>query len=328
MDTKEPAFSHEEMTALRDAVQPAAIVAPAEERAAQVEVLPYNFRQPGQLSFAQLRALKVVHEFFAKRLAEARIGGLDVGFELSLLSVETVSYNNFMGSLPNPSFLGLLSSRFEQKTLLELDLPFLRSLVDRLLGGQGKAGARASALTPVEESISSGMVRQLLPLLDEAWELSAPVSFDLQSVESDPRFVQVMPDDDAVVSLTFGLVAGAIRGQLTLCYPLEPLQQLLEGMSQRMTGRVEEDGDAQSDSERMLGALKAVPLEMRAELGQSTILASQLAQLAKGDVLCLDKRLHEPLQIFVGKRPVFQARLGHQRDSLALQIVSRNAVNP
>lgn len=325
MEIKEQSLCAEEMTALLDAVRPVETGEPAAGRAAQVQVKAYNFRQPGQLSSAQLRALKVVHEFFSKRLAEERISGLDVGFDLTLLSVETISYSSFMGSLPNPAFLSQLSSRFEQITLIEVDLPLMRSLVDRMLGGQGNAAVNVGALTPVEESISSGIIKKLLALLDQSWALSAPVSFELKHVESDPRFVQVMPDDETVVSLTFGLQAGSARGQLTLCYPLEPLEQLLEGMSLRMTGHIEEDGDARSESERMLGSLKYVPLEMRAELGKSTILASQLVRLKAGDVLCLDKRIHEPLQAFVGSRPVFKAKLGRQGECLALQIVSRNA---
>jgi flagellar motor switch protein FliM len=112
-----------------------------------------------------------------------------------------------------------------------------------------------------------------------------------------------------------------VKGQLTLCYPLEPLQELLEGMSLRMSGG--DDDDVEQSGDSILASLKCVPFELRAELGRSHIRASQLATLRKGDVLCLDRSIHDPVDVLLGNNVVFEAGLGKKGDNLALQIRKR-----
>ncbi|QBG47363.1 hypothetical protein EGM51_08155 [Verrucomicrobia bacterium S94] len=321
MSKQEQNLSPDEMAALRDVSVPEFDEVDSGEPVAHVQVTSYNFRQPGRLSSAQLRALKMVHEFFAKGLSEDGAEGISLPFELGLLSVETISYSNFMGSVGNPCFMVQLSSRFEQPVLMEIDLRLVHLLVSHILGDHEPEGEDAGKLTSIEEDIAGNWLEGLLPLLGEAWTLSTPIDFGLKSVESDPRFVQVMPDDSPVVSLTFRLQVGGVKGQLTLCYPLEPLQEMLEGMSARMSGG-DEDHVEQSD-ESILSSLKRVPFELRAELGRSHLRASQLATLRVGDVLCLDRSIHDPVEVLLGNNVIFDAGLGKKGDCLALQIRNR-----
>jgi flagellar motor switch protein FliM len=327
MSNQEKNLSTDEMAALRDVAAPIESEGVSAEEAAKVQVLSYNFRQPGRLSGAQLRALKVVHEYFAKRFSEDRPGGINMAFDLSLLSVETVSYSNFMGSLGNPCFMTQLSSRFDQPVLMEIDLPLVSMLVSRILGDEEEAEEEIKPLTSIEQAIAGNWIEGILPVLGESWELSAPVNFGLKSIESDPRFVQVMPDDNPVVSVSFRFQAGGKVGQLTLCYPLEPLQELVEGMSLKMSGGDDDEGDSEQDGARVLASLKGVPFELRAELGCCSIRASQLATLRTGDVLCLDRSIHDSVDVFLGNNLVFEAGFGRKGDNLALQLCNRRTVN-
>lgn len=318
-------LSTDEMAALSEIAVPDVTEEEARERSAKVKVESYNFRQPGRLSSAQLRALKVVHEFFAKRLSEERANGLNLVFELNLLSVETVSYSNFMGSLGNPCFMAQLSSRFDQDALLEIDLPLARSLISHILGDKEDEERKNKPLTAIEQSIAGNWLDGMLPLLGDAWKMSAPVDFGLRSIECDPRFVQVMPDDSPVVSLSFMMQFSSSKGRMTICYPLEQLQDLLEGMSLRMSGGSDDEGEHEQGGDRILSALKGVPFNLHAELGSCSIRANQLASLQKGDVICLERTIYEPLDIFLGDNVIFKGRLGRRGESFALQICGRRS---
>jgi flagellar motor switch protein FliM len=322
VSTKKTSLSADELVALRAVTRTEEPSDPPDERAARVKVLNYNFRQPGQLSVTQLRALKVVHEYFSKRLAEAR-PGLNVDVVLNLLSVDTVSYTHFIGSVANPCFLAQITSRFEHPVLLDLDLPLAHLLAIRLLGDTGEVEVSHDALTAIEQSLSASWIRRVLPLLSEAWALSAEVDLTLKVIETDPRFVQVMSDDDPLVILAFNLQIGAVQGQFTVCYPLEPLQEMLEGMSRRMVGADEAPEDKAGNRDRLLASFKRVPFELRAELGTSSVLTGQLARLKVGDVLCLERNVCEPLDLYLGKRRVFSAVLGRKGDRLAVQLNGR-----
>lgn len=331
MATPEPKLSSDEMAALKDMATPEEGQEVSVNESAKVQVSSYNFRQPGRLSAAQLRALRVVHEYFSKRLTDERPSNPSLSADLSMVNVETVSYSNFMGSLGNPCFLMQLASRFEHPVMMEIDLPTMKTLVSRILGdndeeaasGEEKEVVAVKALTSIEQAIAADWLEALLPMLGESWELSSPVDFKMQHIDSDPRFVQVMPDDSPVVSVTFRFLLGTAKGQLTLCYPLEPLQELLEGMSLKMRGSDEEEETGEQDGSRILASLKSVPFEMRAELGCCSIQARQLASLQLGDVLCLDRTIHDSVDVFLEDNQVFSARLGKKGDNMALQIAGR-----
>lgn len=334
MSNTEQNLSADEMAALRDVAAPLENETVSGEDAAKVQILSYNFRQPGRLSGAQSRALKVVHEYFAKRFSEESPGGVNIDFDLSLLSVETVSFSNFMGSISNPCFMAQLSSRFDQPVLMELSMPLINLIVSRTLGDagdeismEGEEGIQQlKPLTTIEQAIAGSWVESTLPILGEAWGLSASVDFALKGIEGDPRFVQVMPDDNPVVSLSFRFQAADKVGTLTLCYALDPLQELLEGMSLKMSGGEDEE-EGEQDGSQALSALKAVPFELRAELGCCTITASQLASLRCGDVLCLDRTIRDSADVLLDNKLIYKARLGRKGECLALQLEQRKA-NP
>ncbi len=90
-----------------------------------------------------------------------------------------------------------------------------------------------------------------------------------------------------------------------------------------MSGGDGEDDDIDQGGDRILASLKRVPFELRAELGRCSIRASQLASLRKGDVLCLDRSIHDPVDVLLGKNMVFKANLGRKGENLALQLRSR-----
>jgi len=328
MNTANTALSAEELSALRTAAAGEEPQELPETRSACVKVIAYNFRQPGQLSSTQLRALNTIHEFLAKRILEDSPGGLNRPVQLRRLAVDTVSYRSFIGSLKNPCFMVQLTGQAEAPVLMDMELPVARALAAALLGdSDSEAPDDDKALTSIEQSLAGSWVAKLLPLLTDAWSMSVSVKFNLKTIETDPRFVQVMPNESPLVVLTFQLQIGTVKGRFSICYPLEPLQQMLEGISLKMTGAEEGANDAARNSERLLASLKKVPFELRAELGCSTLLTSQLVRLQLGDVLCLDRSIHEPIDVYLGSRRVFQARLGRKGDALSLQVSARCTTN-
>jgi flagellar motor switch protein FliM len=59
---------------------------------------------------------------------------------------------------------------------------------------------------------------------------------------------------------------------------------------------------------------------VRAVLGASRVPAADLANLAAGDVIVLEREVDDPLRVFVGNEERFAAYAGTRRNRLALQI--------
>jgi flagellar motor switch protein FliM len=75
-------------------------------------------------------------------------------------------------------------------------------------------------------------------------------------------------------------------------------------------------------------ALDEIPLDLRVELGRTTLSVADLLRLVPGDVLTLSRRADEPLPVHAGDRLLFDARPGASGRHVALQILSLYAVRP
>ena len=72
-----------------------------------------SFRQAGQLGREQVRAITMLHESCARNLTHSLGAYLRVLFECNLVSVEQLTYREFLGRVPEVAYL----ASFELKPL-------------------------------------------------------------------------------------------------------------------------------------------------------------------------------------------------------------------
>ena len=296
------------------------VIQPAEE----VKVVAYDFRKPHLMSSDQLRGFQLIHETFAKCLTTGLVTNLKTQIEAKVVAIDTITYGEFTMSLLSPTYVAILGTSPNVGDIgMEINLPIILCMIDVLLGGSSTHVHEGRELTMIEQSIGATIVYFILAELHSAWEGTANLNFKVRSAESNPEYIQITTKESAVLLATFDLRIGETTGTLNLCYPFEVLQPLLARLSARMTGRKEKT--ARSDHERlsMLKVMGAVPLTVRAEIGSSTILASQLGALKQGDLLCLDTRIDTPANVFVGNEKCFRASLCTSRGKIALRLLDR-----
>ena len=73
-----------------------------------------------------------------------------------------------------------------------------------------------------------------------------------------------------------------------------------------------------------LGALPSAPVALDAVVGCADLELGELARLAAGDVIVLDRRLDEPLALQLGAQPVARIHLGTAAGGKAVQVVARD----
>jgi flagellar motor switch/type III secretory pathway protein FliN len=72
------------------------------------------------------------------------------------------------------------------------------------------------------------------------------------------------------------------------------------------------------------GAVETCAVELQAVVGNAELELGELARLAPGDVIVLDRRLDEPLALQLGVHPVARVQLGTADGGKAVQVVSRS----
>ncbi len=321
-------LSQDEVDALLSAVEQGDLDGSADDEDGLEEsvintVVEYNFRRPNLLTKEQLRGFNSLHENFSREVQAMLSLHLRTATDFKLVSIDQQQYNEFILSLANISHLTL----FEIKPLLglaviEVNLSLVFGIVDLLLGGQGDVETETRKLTEVEVAIVEPLLKNMIRQLEASWNIVIPVKIQPTRNESNPEYVQAAPSDAPVVVLTFDVKVGLANGIVNLCYPLPMVQSLMDQMSGKSGQFDNYYGKANADDSRkkMLMAMMDVPMYSSVTLGQARIATKDLLTLAPGDVVVLDKTVHDPVSVMVGRKPCFTARPGQRKRSLAVKI--------
>ncbi|PIV74074.1 MAG: hypothetical protein COW55_10570 [Rhodobacteraceae bacterium CG17_big_fil_post_rev_8_21_14_2_50_65_11] len=67
--------------------------------------------------------------------------------------------------------------------------------------------------------------------------------------------------------------------------------------------------DQQSPKTGVAGSLRSVPVEIRVTVGRAHPTISDLLALSKEDILALDRRIEDPVELYIGDRLVASGEL-------------------
>src|ERR1035438_515520 len=74
------------------------------------KAVSFDFRRPDRIAKSQVRAIHLLHENFVRNLASSLSAYLRSYMTVNLISVEQLSYGEFLEGLPSPTRLVSLSS--------------------------------------------------------------------------------------------------------------------------------------------------------------------------------------------------------------------------
>ena len=178
--------------------------------------------------------------------------------------------------------------------------PLLLALVGNILGEAAESLPEDRELTNVEESLAELLIQEIV----EAMNLSQPAAPPCRCVLEPPKEDDDEPlteDEGEAVVLTFR-VTGSF-GESTATWALSS-----EAVSAYAVHHEQLESESSGDARPQLEALvRHVPLELVVWLGETTIHISELANLAPGDIVLLNRRITEPLMACVAGRDRFAA---------------------
>ncbi len=284
-------------------------------------VRPYDFRRPDRFSKDQLRTVSILHGTFARTAGMALSVHLRFPVQVTVRSVEQLSYEEFVRSAPTPTVIVVFKLEpLEGRALLEVGGSFALAMVDRLLGGPGRAEGIARPLTELERGLVERLMQRVLPLLHDAWQSVVDVRPVLLGIETNPQFTPVAGPTDVILLVNFHVETPQQSYRMTLCLPYLLLQPILNLLSATTLFRAP---SLTSQEEALRKTVEEVTVPVRVELGRAQVTVGDLVALAPSDVIRLDRLAHAPLDVLVEGSPVFRARPGRVGRRLAVEILSR-----
>ena len=285
----------------------------------------YDFRRPNKFSREHVRALQIVNETFARQFANVLASTLRAVSQVTLTSVDQLTYDEYIRSTDAPTYLAILSmDPLPGAGILHLPLHVAMSAVDRLLGGSGAGSYPNRPLTDIESGLVRGLTQRVLRELSYAFESLVSIDAQLVVQESNPQFAQVAAPTEMVVVASFDMRIGDQAGEASLCLPFSSLQTVLDnfvGKTQFGGQGVEERNDA---ADKLASRLQTAAVDVTVAFNPIRLSSQDIVGLAPGDVVPLHHAVESPLTVAVAGVPCHQAVAGRKGKRLACLVVDTN----
>jgi flagellar motor switch protein FliM len=283
----------------------------------------YDFRRPNKFSKDQLRTLHVLHENFARILSGFLSGFLRTNITITVSSVEQFTFDDFSRSLPMPTLITVFTLKpLKGIAVMETNPHFLLPVIDLMFGGPGDMPKKIRELTDIEVSVAKKLNVKLLENLSFAWSDVFAVTPEIEAVETNPRFQQVISPSEVVAVIAFTTVVGTgARGLINLCLPhvvLEPvLAQLSSYYHVRPAGF--QEGTAEQE---LVYWVNQVPVDLAVLVGETEVTVREFLNLQVRDILPLNRGINQDMEVYVGGLLRYKAQAGLVGRHLGVQITS------
>ena len=271
---------------------------------------PYDFRRPDRIAKDQLRSIHLLHENFARSLASSLSAYLRAYVIVNLVSVEQLSFREFVQVMPSPTSIISLGLRpFDGNAVLEMNPSLVFPVLEMLLGGSSRAGSTklTREITEIEQSIMEGIYRIILHDLKEAWRGISTIAFSIESHETEPSLLQILAPNEAVVAITLEIRIGELAGMMNIGLPSIIIKMLRQKFDQQWSVRKSES--TLQEKTRVLRLIRPSKTNLDVRLQGPTLTVENLLQLEEGDVLTFDYPLSKPIDLVVNGKVKFQGQI-------------------
>jgi flagellar motor switch protein FliM len=315
----EKELGQEEIDALFRAARARSESAPAEQR-----VQPWSFARSGQISNDQLRAISMLNDIFARNLTHHLSAWLRSRVQVSLVSAEQIPFSEFLERIPELAYVcSVHLEPLRAVSVLQMDLTTAPSIIDLLLGGDGKA-SEARELTDIEESILSGVVEAVCRELTTAWQ-PVGLTFAFEKRQMQTQTPRLIPVTEKSLCLSFELRLAETSGLLNLAFPAVVSNAILRRLAGDKSRQRRHSAEVRRQMLELTGKCRAVAT---LELPRAPIPAERLGRLCPGSVLDLGLPARTSAEFRADGIALFSAVAVGQSDRRAAQLQARAEVRP
>ncbi len=286
-------------------------------------VKDYDFKRPAKFSKEHLRTLEIIFEHFGRLLSTNLPVYLRKSVQVSVVNSEALTFSEFTNSLPNPVILGIVNFLpLNGDIMVELASNLGFAIIDRMLGGQGDPLEKIREFSEIELSILEKIMVICVRLLREPWKNVVDLSPVLERIETNPQYAMIIAPTEMISIVTLNMKVGDVEGLMNVCLPFFTMESIMDKLNTKFWFSTMQNGNDEDYHEHIEDMINHVPMPVKAVLGNSVISVSDFVNLQIGDIIRLDTRVAEELNIYVGNIRKFTALPGAVKKKYAVRITS------
>jgi len=239
---------------------------------------------------------------------------------VNLVSVEQLSYAEFLDGLPSPTCMVSLGLKpYDGYGVLELNPMLVFPILEMLLGGSGKTTINIQRdITEIEQKLLDGLLRIILHDLREAWRVVTAVDFTVVSMETEPQLLHILAPNEAVVAIAVEVRIGEMAGMMNIAMPSIVIKMMRQKFDQQWSLR--KTHASETEQSRILRFLRDASLAMEARLAGPTLKVHDLLGLEEGQLLTFDHPVSRAVELEVNGGRKFSGHVVSTGKKRAFQI--------
>lgn len=237
------------------------------------------------------------------------------------MNSEAVTYSEFSNALSNPVLLGVVNmAPLSGNIIIEIATNLGYAIIDRLLGGVGEPLEKKREFSEIELSILEKIFTILIDLLREPWTNVVEIHPYLERIETNPQFAQIISPTEMIAIVTVNINIGGVEGLMNICLPYLTLEDVMDKLNTKYWFSTMQDRDETSYADVIETAINRALIPVSAELGKSSLTVMDFINLQVGDVIKLNRKIEDELDIYVGNIVKFKALPGSFNDDYAVKV--------
>lgn len=285
------------------------------------QVKDYDFARPAKFSKEHLRTLEIIFEHFGRLLATNLPAYLRKSVSVDVVNSEVVIYSEFSNALSNPVLLGVVGmDPLMGNVIMEMASNLGFAIVDRLLGGVGNSLEKERDFSEIELSILERVFTVCVNLLHEPWENVVEITPRLNRIETNSQFAQIISPSETIAIVTINLKIGDVEGLMNICLPYTTLEPVMDKLNTKYWFSTMKEKDSNSYEAAIENIIDNALIPMKAVLGTSKINVQDFVNLQLGDVIRLDRKVDDELEVYVGNIKKFKALPGYSDNKYAVRV--------
>lgn len=287
------------------------------------QVKNYDFARPSKFSKDHLRTLEIIFENYGRLLSTNLPAYLRKNVQIEVVNAEANTYSEFANALSNPVILGVVNfAPLEGNIIIELSANLGFTIVDRMLGGGGAPLERNRDFTEIELIILERVLEVCTNLLVDPWESVVSIEPRLERIETNSQFAQFISPGEMTAIITMSVKIGSVEGLMNICIPYSCVEPVIDKLNTKYWYSSMKESDSGAYQEVIEDIIDYAKIPVKAMLGRSTISVNDYINIQIGDIIKLDTKVNDELEVYVGNIKKFTALPGATSDSYAVRVTS------
>ena len=287
------------------------------------QVKNYDFARPSKFSKDHLRTLEIIFENYGRLLSTNLPAYLRKNVQVEVVNAEANTYSEFANALSNPVILGVVNfAPLEGNIIIELSANLGFTIVDRMLGGGGAPLERNRDFTEIELIILERVLEVCTNLLVDPWESVVSIEPRLERIETNSQFAQFISPGEMTAIITMSVKIGSVEELMNICIPYSCVEPVIDKLNTKYWYSSMKESDSGAYQEVIEDIIDYAKIPVKAMLGRSTISVNDYINIQIGDIIKLDTKVNDELEVYVGNIKKFTALPGATSDSYAVRVTS------